>query len=265
MRHSWVSLVPILVSFSPALISSRLLASTMDSNISRRACNLLKKARTVAHQWICEVNEKINPTQDEATREGLRLRLCMISMTCFSTFDVCSDHIPSALVTKEGFSIAMQCAVIVHDNTPPSLSDGDSPYLTRMLSRHRRLLHHLEPTFCQSMPGVVGEAELLRADAYDDALARRWPGYHGDISSRWHSLPKPNSQWISCSAEGGHKVYYDLLTGKLLIDGNPLGRLPQEIEEHPTYASVLGAVSDKVAACLAFPETFSENSQRWSC
>jgi hypothetical protein len=206
----------------------------------------LKKARAVAHQWVSEVSKKLNSTQDEVTCEGLRLRLCMIAATCFSTFDVCPEHVPKVLATEEDFVVAMQCAVIVHDNKPPSLSDGNSPYLTRMLSRHHRLLHHLEPTFCESKPGVLDEAELLHADAYDDALGRLWLGYSRDISSRWHALPGPNSRWISCGAKGGHEVHYDLLTGKLLVDGRPLGRLPQEIVDHPTYASVLGTVSDKL-------------------
>jgi hypothetical protein len=240
------------------------LASTTDSDISRRACKLLKKARTVAYQWIREVNEKLNSAQDEVTCEGLRLRLCMIAATCFSTFDVCLEHVPAVLVTEEDFSVAVQCAVIVHDNKPPSLSGGNSPYLARMLSRHRRLLHHLEPIFCQPMPGVLSEGGLLHADAYDNALARLWLGYRRDISSRWHALPRPNSRWISCGAEGG-QVHYDLLTGNLLVDGRPLGRLPQEIVEHPTYVSVLGTVSDQTAAFLAFPEIFSENPRRGSC
>ncbi|KAF8492828.1 hypothetical protein F5888DRAFT_1857202, partial [Russula emetica] len=221
-----------------ALISSRLLASTTDSDISRQACKLLKDARNVAYQWVCEVIKKLSSTKDEVICEGLRLRLCMIAATCFSTFDVCSEHLPAVLATEEDFSVAMECAVIVHDNKPPSLSDGNSPYLARMLSQHRRLLHHLEPTLCQSMPGVLGKAGLLHADAYDKALKRL--GYRRNISSRWHALPEPNVRWISCGAEGGHEVHYDLLTGKLLVDGKPLGRLPQEIVEDPTYASVLG-------------------------
>lgn len=163
----------------------------------------------------------------------------------------------------EDFSIAMHCVVIVHDNTPPSLSDGNSPYLARMLSRHRRLLHHLEPTFCQLMPGVLDKAELLLADAYDNVLARL--GYRPDMSSRWHALPRPNSRWISCGTEGGHEVHYDLLTGELLVDGRPLGRLPQEIVEHPTYASVLGTVSNQTVAFLAFSDfSKKENSRRGS-
>ena len=120
-----------------------------------------------------------------------------------------------------------------------------------MLSRHRRLLHHLESTFCQS-----NEVGLLHADAYDKALAKLWKGFRPDISSRWYALPGPKSRWISCRTEGGHEVHYDLLTGKLLVNGKPLGRLPQEIVEHPTYASVLGTVSDRTATFLTFPDFF---------
>jgi len=202
---------------------------------------LLRKARHLTYRWICKIRKKLDSMQDEASCTGLRRRLCMLAATCFSTIDVCSDHIPAA--TEEDFSVAVQCAVIVHDNTPPSLSDCNSFFLTRMLSRHRRLLRYLEPIFNQSIPGGV---KLLHEDAFDHALARLWLGYRRDISSHWYALPGPNSRWISCRAEGGHEVHYDLLTGHLLINGKPLGRLPQEIAEHPTYTSVLGAVSSQL-------------------
>jgi hypothetical protein len=197
----------------------------------------------LAYRWTCEVGKMLESTHDETSGAGLRLRLCMLAATCFSTFDVCSEHVPAILTTEKDFSIAMHCAVIVHDNSPPSLSDGNTPYLVRMLRRHHRSLHHLEPTFSKSMPGDLSQVKLLHADAYDKALELLWLGYRRDISSRWHALPTQNSRWISCGAEGGHEVHYDLLTGKLLINGKSLGRLPQEIVEHPTYASVLGTVS----------------------
>jgi hypothetical protein len=166
----------------------------------------------------------------------------MLAATCFSALDVSSEHIPAILTTEEDFSIAIQCAVIVHDNTSLSLSGDSSVYHTRMISRHRQLLHSLEPIFSQSS----------HAGAFDHALSRLWLGFRRHISSSWHILPRPNSRWISCVAEGGHKVHYDLLTGKLLINGKPLGKLPQVIVEHPTYASVLGAVSGQTGAFFTF-------------
>ena len=111
-----------------------------------------------------------------------------------------------------------------------------------MLGRHRRLLHYLEPIFSNLDTNARGQADLLHSGGYNLALSQLWLSYRN--SSRWHALPRPNSRWISCVIEGGQRVHYDLLSGKLLIDGKRLGRLPQEIVDHPTYASMFGAVSD---------------------
>jgi len=218
----------------------------VDPEVCRWACGLLREARDVTYQWIGEVAVKLDTPQDEASRAGLRHRLCMLAATCFSTFDVSSEHIPAIIAREEDFSVAMQCAVIVHDNTPSSLSDDNSLYLNRMLSRHRRLLHNLEPIFSQSSPYIVGngKAPLLHSNAYDHALARLWLGYRRENLSSWHALPRPNSRWIFCVTERGQEVHYDLLTGELLIGGKRLGRLPQEIVEHPIYMSIFGTVSD---------------------
>lgn len=126
-----------------------------------------------------------------------------------------------------------------------------------MIGRHRQLLHSLEPI-------LANRSVQAHSITPFSAMARRM--VRRCSSSSWHVLPRPNSRWISCIAEGQHEVHYDLLTGKLLINGKPLGKLPQEIVEHPTYASVLGTVKvsgqshRQTRALLTFPEAFSENS-----
>ena len=235
----------------------------MDPDISWRAYTLLREARNITYRWTCEVQEKLDSVGDEASRVGLHRRLCKLAMTCFSTFDVGSEHVASVLVSEEDISIAMQCAVIVHDNTP-SPSDKP-PYLSQLLSRHRRLLHNLEPIFGQSLLPVPDRApsRLLHAGAYDDALARLKPGYRQGKSPNWHSLPRPNSRWISCVTGEGQEVYYDLLSGELIISGERLGGLPKEIIEHHTYASVFGTVSVERHLSPAhsnLTEVLSENS-----
>ncbi|KAH9169132.1 hypothetical protein EDB89DRAFT_1509576 [Lactarius sanguifluus] len=137
------------------------------------------------------------------------------------------------LVSDDDIAIAVHCAAIVHDNTPSILKDDHSRYLNRLLNRHRRLLHFLEPS--------LRECVQSNPSGFDQGLVTLWPGFRRQTSSDWHVLPSPNSRWISCIVEGGHEVHYNLLTGQLLIGGKPLGRLPQEIIRHSTYASVLGA------------------------
>lgn len=172
-------------------------------------------------------------TEDETSRTTLRRRLCTLAATCFATYDVYLENIPWTLASDNDIAIAVHCAVIVRDNTPSILEDDH--YLVRLLNRHSRLLHILEPFLCKGV-----KSNPL---GFDQGLASLWPSFRRKISSNWQVLPGPNTRWISCIAEGGQEIHYNLLTGQLLIGGKPLGRLPQEIVEHPTYASALGAVS----------------------
>ncbi|KAH9164496.1 hypothetical protein EDB89DRAFT_2077996 [Lactarius sanguifluus] len=221
-----------------ALLTSRLLSSARGPDICQktkktRAYALLQKARSVADQWISELCSRLDNTNDETSRTNLRRRLCTLAATCFSTYDVCPEHVPWTLSDDSDFATAVRCAVIVHDNTPPTLEDDDSGYFARLLDRHRRLLHFLEPIFHLGVES--------KPTGFDNGIASLWPAFRRQTSSDWHILPSPNSRWISCIVEGGQEVHYNLLTGQLLIDGKPLGKLPQEIIKHPTYASVLGA------------------------
>jgi hypothetical protein len=199
------------------------------------AYELLQKARNVAYQWIGELRSKLDETHDEVSRSNLGRRLCILAATCFSTYGVCPKHIPWILSDDLDFAVAVHCAVIVHDNTPPTLDDDDSGFLARLLNRHRRLLHFLEP-FLHS--GVQSNQT-----GFDDGITKLWRHFRRQASSNWHTLPSPNSRWITCTVGGGLEVHYNLLTGRLLLGGESLGRLPQEVMKHSTYASVLGAVS----------------------
>ncbi|KAH9170112.1 hypothetical protein EDB89DRAFT_2114928 [Lactarius sanguifluus] len=220
------------------LLTSRLLSAVRDHDVCERAYNLLRKARSVAHKWIHELSSKLDTAEEDTSRATLRRRLCTLAATCCSTYDVCPEHVPSTLTSDNDIAIAVHCTVIVHDNTPSILEDD---YLIRLLNRHRRILHFLEPH--------LREGVQSNPSGFDNGLASLWPGFRRQTTSNWHALPRPNSRWIFCTVEGGQEVHYNILTGQLLIGGNPLGRLPQDIIQHSTYASVLGTrVLDVVPA-----------------
>ena len=144
----------------------------------------------MTYRWIVDVSMELDFSQDETLRTGLRHRLCMLALTYFTTFDVSSEHVPAVLSNEEDFSIARECTAIVHDNTPLSPSDDNSLHLTRMLSRHRRLLHDFEPLFGQSFLPVLGRGGLTHASAYDNSLARLRPGCSRRNSSSCLALPR---------------------------------------------------------------------------
>jgi hypothetical protein len=187
----------------------------------------------VTHRWVGQLCSKLDMAQDETSRATLRHQLCSLAATCVSTFDVCVEHLPNVFSTDDDLAIVMQCAVIVHDNIP-LIRDDVSHFLNRTLNRHHRLLHFLEKVFLEGLRS--------NSSGFDIALARLWSGYRRQNSSTWRVFPAPNSRWFSCNTEGGQEVLYNVITGKLLVGGKPLGRLPKEIIEHSTYATILGKV-----------------------
>jgi len=202
---------------------------------------LLRKARGIAHKWIHDLGPKLDTTEDDTTRNNLRRRMCALAATCSSTYDVSFEHVPWTFASDDDIAIALHCAVVLRDNTPSVIEDDESCYLNQLLNRHDRLFHFLEP--------FLHERIQSNPSGFDRGLAIIWPGFRRIPSSNWHLLPSPNSRWISCTVEGGQKVHYNLLTGQTLIDGKPLGRLPQEIIKHLTYASVLGTVCPYSDVC----------------
>ncbi|KAH8989920.1 hypothetical protein EDB86DRAFT_3235448 [Lactarius hatsudake] len=200
-----------------ALLTSRLLSAVRDHDVCERAHNLLRKARSVAHKWIHELSSKLG----HRLKKTRRAPPC--AATCLSTYDVCPEHVPSTLASDNDIAIA-------------------DDYLIRLLNRHRRILHFLEPHLregVQSNP-LGFDKRLWQVCGLGSAgrqlqIGMRSPGLtHGGFF---------------CTVEGGQEVHYNILTGQLLIGGNPLGRLPQDIIQHSTCASVLGTrVLDVVPA-----------------
>jgi hypothetical protein len=218
----------------------------------------------VSYRWIGEIRMRLDSTPDETSRASLRHRLCKLAATCFSTFDVCPEYVSIIFSIEEDVSIAIQCAVIVYDNIPSTLSGKDSYFWSRMLSRQYRLLHNLESFFGKCVPMALDRAGLLHAGAYNRALAQLGVDSH---RRNWCALPRPNSRWISCPADGAQQVHYDLLTGELLVGGRRLGRLPQRIMDHHTYREMFGDVRIRIQcpSVLCVPKMLSENFRSSPC
>ena len=220
------------------LLVDRLLASASDSSVHDKAYTLLRRARVITARWMRQLAAKIQESHEVFEALELQLRTCNMAATCRATFDVDPQHLEHLLKNAEDVAIALECAVVVHDNKPSSL-DTASTGFQRIFYRDRRLSHYLEPFLLK----------LIRSDrrGIDTALLSLWPSYrHRDTI--WKELPAPNSRWltnltaIDFSGAASQTVHLNLLDGTLLIDGKPLGRLPRAIFQHPTYVRVFDQV-----------------------
>ena len=199
----------------------------------RNGWQLLRKARNVTHNWMREILLKLqgDKVDDEQASELQRWARDMAA-TCRATFDVEDGiHLDALLCSSDDVAIALECAIVIHDNTPPHLAQ-------KLLHRDQRLSHFLEALLI----------ELIQNDKYglDTAIASVWPSYRPGYGG-WRQLDGPNSRWLTSHTaplpgQRSQQVHYNILTGELLVGGKPLGPLPHEIVSHPTYIRIFGQV-----------------------
>lgn len=169
----------------------------------------------------------------------LQRHACEIAATCRATFDVDPGiHLGALLSSSSDVAILIECTIVVHDNTPPHFGDTFKDF-QKLLHRDRRLSHTLE--------SAVFDRICADPSGLDDAISSVWRGYRRGEGG-WKQLKEPNSRWLtSCTTplnqnERAQQVHYNILQGMLLVDGKQLGRLPQDIVNHPTYKRIFGQV-----------------------
>ena len=185
-----------------------------------------------------EIVQKLQDTVDDDEASELQRRACDMAATCRATFDVdAGAHLDALLCSSADVAIAIECAIVIHDNTPPDLGHA-FPDLQKLLDRDHRLSHFLESPLIK----------LIQEDqcGLDAAITSVWSVYRpGD--GRWQQLDGPNSRWLTSFTtplpdQRVQQVHYNILNGKLLVDGKSLGCLPQEIIGHSVYKRIFGQV-----------------------
>ncbi|TFK34223.1 hypothetical protein BDQ12DRAFT_727128 [Crucibulum laeve] len=212
-------------------LTSRVLASVTEENCVTRACELLRKARTVTRRWVSQVKQILLHTTDEKEIRHLQTVLVQAATICRQTYDAPSLHLPHLLRSTEDITEYIFCAITIYDNT----TGLSAPDFSGLLCRDWRLSHYVEPNLCK----------LIHQDRHglDDAIREVWTTYQP--GTPWIQLPSPNSSWFVSSTSSNARevpqmIHYNVLEGRLLIAGKPIGRLPRDITQHETYKMILG-------------------------
>jgi hypothetical protein len=202
-----------------------------------KAHDLLRQARTITHGWLRDFMQKLQNC-DEIHFKKYQEILCEIAATCRSSYDTDRRYVAEQLRDDQDVAIYLECAIVLHDNQHSSKKKTDAKF-QRIMDRDRRLAHMMEP--------FVRQKVQQRRGGIDQAIHALWGAYRQ--GSDWEALNAPNERWMSCYTGRGHQseqpqeVHFNLLTGELLVNAKPLGRLPRQIVEHPMYQRIFGNVS----------------------
>ncbi|PBL01452.1 hypothetical protein ARMGADRAFT_1073734 [Armillaria gallica] len=225
------------------LLMNRLLVMTTPAEASQSIVNdsvsaydIIRKARMVVFLWVQILVEKLQETVEEDDMQELQCRIFELAATVWATYDVEPEHVQALLQSNEDIKILVESSIIMHDNTPIR-QRLISLEMQRLLRRSERLSHFIEPYLQNKV------SDIAHQQGVDFAVTSIWPAYR---ATHWTVLDSPNHRWISTltavdASQQSQLVHLNLLTGLLLINGKPLGRLPQNITSHPTYGRIFGA------------------------
>ena len=219
------------------LLVARLLSSNLDPIVIQSAYSFLREARAVSLNWLGELSRKLQGATADSQILDYRRRVCEMAMICRSTYDVDSKHTVQILSNPEDISTLISCSILLHDNLPPEV-EKTAPTFRMLVARDRRLANMIVSTLLEK---IQKAPEVLNR-----SIEALWPGYRAN-STGWVELTSPNLCWVTTKTAAtpdgiSQEVHLDLLEGLLLIDGNPLGRLPQEYVNHPVYRRLFGQV-----------------------
>ncbi|KAI0920155.1 hypothetical protein AcV5_009969 [Taiwanofungus camphoratus] len=215
------------------MLTTRLLASTVAQDVRRGAFKVLREARMITVGWTRELASKLQGSGNQPDANDLRMRLCEMAATCRSTYDVDPTDLAHLLDSDDDVAICIECAIRIHGNKSSTIEDMPS-HLRRLLSRDQRLSHFLEKHLFERV-------ERSR-HGFDTAIKAIWTAYCP--GTKWTKMSRPNNRWITSytanpeSYQDSQQVHINLLDGNLLVNGQPLGRLPPSIIGHPIYKRI---------------------------
>lgn len=218
---------------SLAILCTRLLSLSPSGQVHNECFDFLARVRAISRRWVDELLNQKAASDSESERNDLDLRILGMALICVHTFDVEPTQLEHIFSVEGVDTSFIETSIIIHDHTPKKAQL--SPLVGISLQIWRRLSY-------QAVPVLSANIANSRC-VLDKAIATFWAAY--TPGTTWTVLGLEYSHVLksqSASAPGsrGLSVSLSLLDGSLLVNGQPLSRLPKEFQDHPTYARLFG-------------------------
>lgn len=224
------------------VLLERIWSLASSSEARKEAEALMLYVRRITHQWTRALRREIcNATSSETAQKRSQDAL-LAALLCRKTF-ILEAAEPNELIEANMLAIFLESSFVLKDNLPSKAAGyiGKMPvFLRKLYVNDLKLVHNLEPQ--------LRRAIHLLNEAVNEAVNSVWADAEGQstrIFSSWTFLPDPHDGWVttqSISVDGllEQSVLFDILDGTLLIDGQPLGRLPDEYSKQEFFHQIFG-------------------------
>ena len=222
----------------------RVLFLATSDDAKQEAEDLLMEVRNTTYIWTRLLRDEICNAPDIETAHRRSMDAFMAAILTRKTF-VVELLKQEALLQTDALTCFLECGFSLREN----LNKGQADYISRMPPNQKqlvladiRLLYQLESRIRYSMqkqPSAISQAvnNVWAFEGVDSARAR--------IFTSWSPLGEPYRGWFTAKSSNiqgilQQEVHMDIFEGTLLIDGQPLGRLPEEYTKQAFFQRLFG-------------------------
>ncbi|KAL8767206.1 MAG: hypothetical protein Q9209_006211 [Squamulea sp. 1 TL-2023] len=224
------------------VLAQRLWSLGQTEEATHEGQDLMLLVRHITHNWIQLLRREICNAVDMETAQKRSRESLHAALLCRKTFMLEAAQTDLGF-QHSAFACFLECAFTIKDN----LSLSEPGYINKMPSELRRLyvsdlkLHHsLEPQIRWSLQNLQSAVTTAVNSVWMDA-----EGPSARTFSTWTILPAPHDTWCTANSLGGEgileqSVQFNFVDGTLYIDGQLLGRLPEEFAQQDFFQHFFG-------------------------
>ncbi|PSR97798.1 hypothetical protein BD289DRAFT_403463 [Coniella lustricola] len=204
------------------------------------ALSLIREARMATLQWITRLRAELRKAKDAETNLRITKYGFKASILARRTFAA-----TPSLLEAEDLSVYCQASIALQDFMVTEALLDDDPDLKALLLRDTKMVwsirHHIEASVRKSYAAVHQAVLKGWGTSTEDAEDEN------QSQTEFFDWEHPAANWISCRIrtptpqfEITQLLHFNFVEGYLLVDGKPLGRLPESIRQSPDVKRLFG-------------------------
>ncbi|KAJ3086282.1 hypothetical protein HK102_013328 [Quaeritorhiza haematococci] len=209
---------------------------------------LLLRCRDVTNDWEKKIEDVISRMTLAPLEEVNQMRLKLVEIAACSalTFGVDSSHLGRFLSTDQHVASWLQSVSRINDKL---LLSG---YSTGSLSIFRRNLIRRVRYIGWSIESKIRQSCLSNQfRGVDLFVGQYWSDYANGSLGSWGVYASPANYWVRCTFTSLDQarsalLQINIVCGNFLVDGQPVGRLPEAIMRHEDYQRVFSEMAFEV-------------------
>lgn len=213
-------------------LSKRILSLSSSETTQKCMFEHLSHTRKVCLRWVRRIQERASASKNDEQKLDLHITAVQIALVGTSTFDVEESFWEDLFRCQWTVSQLVQLSITIRQLLGNSQL-ASAQQLSAVRFAWESLLFRVFPTLRQ----VV----LHEGSGLSDAIRTCWASFQSSSDKRWDS----DGDWVYCFS-GALPVYLNLLTAELVVNGQPLNRLPPQYSNHPTYRNLFSNTSMEV-------------------